>query len=65
MYWLYSLTTALMCAVAAAQQQHVMYNGSTEMRSNPERGFRDELDDFCGWEDAQGNPHWDVNGCVC
>jgi len=46
------------------QQTVVHFNGTTEMRSNPERGFRHELDDFCAWSDTQVPRQWhpDVNG---
>jgi hypothetical protein len=45
-------------------QTVVHFNGTTEMRSNPERGFRHELDDFCAWSDTQVPRQWhpDVNG---
>jgi hypothetical protein len=47
---------------ALQQTVTVQFNGTTEMRTNPERGFRHELDDFCAWSDTHGRWHADVNG---
>jgi hypothetical protein len=67
-----SISGLLLFAAASAGDRHAKhgaqqwlvrsFNGSTEMRTNPERGFRHELDDFCAWEGADGRWQPDVNG---